>query len=183
MAGLCSMASSHRRHSPRLSHSTRGPEPPDPPRQSPKEPSPPNPLSLSPLHVGGAPHSRLIPPHVQDRQGVTPTRSSVRGGVTPCRSPATPISGRRRSTRHPRAPLPDQPINLFPQAIRPVHPRATFRRLPLRHPGVRVLFTACPSLAGTPRGAAPSASAGDHCEQLAGSCHQTVRTAQTSLPR
>ena len=36
-----------------------------------------------PLHVGGAPHPRLIPPHVQDRQGVTPTRSSVRDGVTP----------------------------------------------------------------------------------------------------
>jgi hypothetical protein len=49
-------------------------------------------------------------------------------------------------------PLPDQPINQFPQAKRTDYPRAIFGRLPNRQPGVRVLFTACPSLAGEPGG-------------------------------
>lgn len=52
--------------------------------------------------------------------------------------------------------LPNQAINQFPQAIRPDYPRAIFIRLPNREPGVRVLFTACPSLAGTPTGGGPA---------------------------
>jgi hypothetical protein len=178
--------------------------PPAPRPTVPREPQFPGTPLASFSYVGGGPqqpqasHSRPDPCQCQDRQEVTFARSSVRAKghllaipTNPAKARGSAVLSARRATfwRSPatRQELPGNPCltsqsTSFRRQYALTSPGLSSPVCPSANPAFAYCSRRAPSLAGTP-GSGPRASAGDHCEQLAGPCHQTARTARTLLPR